>query len=475
MKSSVLKMIVAIVFIQPYIVLAEPSITNGVAARQISTNVTPAEKCTTSNPTDDEGRPVYDQAYQNCLQRNKNRAATANYINQGQSDVAAITNGGGAAGGDDKASQRQASAASQASAAQAAAAANQTAEQKRIAELDNKTAAGSQEETGNKSGKGEGLYKAAGVALAGFAAAKFGEAATCAATCSFGGCCGQVPVAMAAGAAFMLLTHKANNQADELCRAKTQACEAGNQMSAEQKTCEPCVPAGNGMAGGGAGGGAGGMPDGSGFMSEEFVGPTDMYDSNGKCLPTAPPTCVALAGVGGNAGAKIPTQCAGKTGAAKASCLASLPGAFKQNKDGTVTVKGVNGDKTYSLSDFADKKSMMALGMSAADADKLMNDLYGKNSALAKAGLDAKNLAKSSEKIFTDFSTPSSTSAGSLNQKNTNSKFNEKLAESDRRPTSEGLSRDYNGDLIGAAGDDIFSMMNRRYTLKRKQDSFIAP
>ena len=57
-------------------------------------------------------------------------------------------------------------------------------------------------------------------------------------------------------------------------------------------------------------------------------------------------------------------------------------------------------------------------------------------------------------------------------------KFGDKMGEvasSGRGPSSEGLSRDFKGDLIGAAGDDIFSMMKRRYILKNEQDSFIAP
>ena len=43
-----------------------------------------------------------------------------------------------------------------------------------------------------------------------------------------------------------------------------------------------------------------------------------------------------------------------------------------------------------------------------------------------------------------------------------------------RNPAGEGLTRDFNGEAIGSAGDDIFSMMNRRYKMKTAQDSFIS-
>ncbi|MCC2679932.1 MAG: hypothetical protein K0R29_2508, partial [Pseudobdellovibrio sp.] len=39
--------------------------------------------------------------------------------------------------------------------------------------------------------------------------------------------------------------------------------------------------------------------------------------------------------------------------------------------------------------------------------------------------------------------------------------------------SAEGLAKDFNGELIGVAGDNIWKMMNRRYKLKTAQDSFM--
>ncbi|MBC7754663.1 MAG: hypothetical protein H7Z71_10530 [Moraxellaceae bacterium] len=43
-----------------------------------------------------------------------------------------------------------------------------------------------------------------------------------------------------------------------------------------------------------------------------------------------------------------------------------------------------------------------------------------------------------------------------------------------RTPASaEGLTKDYQGEKIGAEGDDVFKMINRRYILKQKQNIFL--
>ena len=335
----------------------------------------------------------------------------------------------------------------------------QTEADKKKAELNDKSATGSMSEIQSKNEGAQTLYKIAGVALAGYAAMKFAQAASCGGP-SMGSC---IPPLVAAGAAFLLLSAKSNQQAGEHANAANEACKTYNQLSSEQKDCS----AGSG------GGGGGSIPP--------VI--TDIYSPDGKCLTTAPPGCKDLVGTGsGTSITKIPTNCKDASGKA-ISCITAGMGAYKQNPDGSVTVKTKNGDKTYTAADFADKKAMMAAGMSAADADKLMDDLYGKNSALAKAGLDAKALsdAAGKNKSLGDFTSGGSGSASVVNvdaSKDAHKKFGDKLGDSalaDRRPSSEGLSRDFNGDLIGAAGDDIFSMMKRRYNLKNEQDTFIAP
>ncbi len=473
MKRTYFKIFIAAAFFQSNILLAEVNV--GASNQQSNQNLKP-EDCKEENATvDDNGKPVPSEKYTNCLYHNRLMQSARNYgagatglVNlaltitvepKPNCDQNANT-GGGEEGGNysyqlcmqqfNNSNEKKAwDIKKSVAASESTASANPN-----IAKLEDKTATGSMDEIQKKNEDGQMLYKVAGVAMAGAAAYCFSTASVCAAP-SWGSC---VPGLVAAGAAYLLLSAKSNQQASEHAQAANEACNTYNQLSSEQKDCS---------AGGGGGGGAVTTPP-----------ITSIYSPTGECLPTAPPGCKPITTVT-TGGGKFPTNC--KDAAGKAiSCLAAGQAYYKQNPNGSVTVKTGKGDKTYTSADFADKKSMMAAGMSAADADKLVNDLYGKNGALAKAGLDAKSMAlgNDGDKKYGDFTSGASTGAVVVDSsKDAHKKFGDKLGDSvaDRRPSSEGLSRDFNGDLIGAAGDDIFSMMKRRYNLKNEQDSFIAP
>jgi hypothetical protein len=287
-------------------------------------------------------------------------------------------------------------------------------------------------------------------------AGAFAAAAACSATA---GAC--APPFIAVGILNLLLNKKSNQQAYDHCQAQLQACETYNKLSSTQKVCAcnytPITP------------------------ENVAVDPNTTVQ--------LPITTSAIAGSGstttgagtsGSGPVRIridPTCTTGK------SCVITPPKGLTQNPlDGSVTMKTAKGSKTYTMADFADKKSMMDMGMTAAQADSLMKSIHGKNGIMENAGLDLKNMGKDSGKNFGGFSDLGGASKNSANANSGNDassrKFGDKMGEvasSGRGPSSEGLSRDFNGDLIGAAGDDIFSMMKRRYILKNEQDSFIAP
>jgi hypothetical protein len=141
------------------------------------------------------------------------------------------------------------------------------------------------------------------------------------------------------------------------------------------------------------------------------------------------------------------------------------------NADGTVKLK--NG-KNLGLSAFDSKKAMMDAGMSAAQADQMLA-MMAKQKALGE--LNAKKmLAKENGSDSGD-----GLSAGAMAGTKTDGTGNGdaegglgKNVDKNRGLASEGLTKDFNGELIGARGDDIFKMMNRRYRLKASQDSFIT-
>lgn len=473
MNHRYLKILIAGIFLQTNISLAQSTSVNiNNTNQQVLGNISADENCVqTPRPENLEPSEYwYDQNYTNCLARNKTRAQQRQYVETGRKDAEEVLKGlkepvnnckqTGAAGEydygysncmqqyatDKRDYDRRAQAERTAKAEEEKSASAANLDQSK---LENTSATGSMAEIEKKNKKGNELYTLAGVALAGLGATKFAEGQACASSCPTG-CCPAVMGLVAAGAAYMLLNGKANAQAAQHAASAIEACQTFNKLSSAQKDC-------------------------SGADMPKPPTITELYNDDGKCKATAAAGCVS---VGGGSGiTKISSNCKDSSGKS-ISCITSGLNNFKQNPDGSIKVKTPTGEKTYKLSDFADKKSMMAAGLTAAQADALMNDLYGKNGILAKAGLEAKELSNGSGKKFSDLLGSGNSSAlSNLDAaKNENKKFNEKLDPTlARRPSSEGLTREFNGDLIGSAGDDIFTMMKRRYILKNEQDTFIAP
>lgn len=482
MTSQYFKILIVGFFLLSNMGFAQSGVNLGNSQQQVQAGISADENCVQTNRPEnlEPNEYWYDQAYHNCISRNNTRAQQRAFVQRGRADAQDVLSGNlkeptnnckqnnSSSGEYDYAYSacmqqyadakreydRKVDAANRAKAAEESSKAPVNQD---IAKVKDTSATGSMSEIQKKNEDGNILYKVAGVALAGYAVSEFMKAQACASQCSMmgGGCCAMAPGLAAAGAAFMLLNGKANNQADQHAASAVEACKTFNQLSSAQKDCS-----------------------GAGTTTTNTIPPvTEWYDNEGKCKATAPPECKNIGGTGsGSTTARIPSNCKDASGK-PISCVTAGLSAFKQNPDGSIKVKTPNGDKTYTMADFADKKSMMAAGLTAAQADALMDQLYGKNSILAKAGLEAKDLAKEGKK-FSDFGNVSSgTSVVNLDPlKNANKKFGEKLDPSaDRRPSSEGLTREFNGDLIGAAGDDIFTMMKRRYNLKAEQDTFISP
>lgn len=193
----------------------------------------------------------------------------------------------------------------------------------------------------------------------------------------------------------------------------------------------------------------------------------------GLCLPTAPASCTTNLKALNDKGVDIRKVVAGGPNG-----FAGAKAPFKINSDGSVTL--ANG-KTYTAENFANEQAMLKAGLSPSDAKALANEFYGKEGVLAKTGLNPKtDLSTLSMKGFGSFD---SGSGGSATVKIGGGDENDKLGlgtknlngKTARVPAGqEGLVRDFNGDAIGIAGDDIFKMVNKRYILKSAQDSFIG-
>lgn len=156
---------------------------------------------------------------------------------------------------------------------------------------------------------------------------------------------------------------------------------------------------------------------------------------------------------------------------------------------GVVTMKD---GKKIDPSVFRDAKRMSSeLGMSPAAAQSLLADLNKNSVAGTVAGLGSdKKSGSSKDSGISAGSSIGGTAGMTIGVQGENK--NGELANPDGNAvagtgngstegvnrgyaSAEGLVKDFNGEMIGVAGDDIFKMMNRRYNLKATQDTFIGP
>ena len=125
----------------------------------------------------------------------------------------------------------------------------------------------------------------------------------------------------------------------------------------------------------------------------------------------------------------------------------------------------------------------MAAGMTAAQAKKTMGEIALAEDTAKKALADAKKAGEGIEStkyagIGSGIGSGGDSGMGpGLDDPSKRRRFKDELkpVEDKRKPSSAGMAKDFHGDLIGASGDDIFTMMNRRYQLKNEQDTFFTP
>lgn len=314
-------------------------------------------------------------------------------------------------------------------------------EQKRFATVNNTTTTGLFNEIERTNKEAQDKYNIAsqmsGVVSQGFSAA-FG--ASCATGCEYG--------LLAASVAFSVLQGIGGQQSAEHGDSAFSACNSFNSTSSSSRTCE-VTPV---------------VTDPSVVLDKNF-------DSNGNCKGDAN-ICQTIKD-------NLPPGVSVKD--VRDRIAKNLPPGFKKNPDGSYTLP--NG-KTYKQSDFASEEAMRAAGMSAADA-KMLAGLMGKNNPLAKAGtdlqglndLDKSNLATGIGSSSNGFGGSGSSNSGLGLGSADGGKLGVKSGldkDKNRKPAAEGLIRNFNGESIGVAGEDIFIMMNRRYKLKTAQDSFIG-
>ncbi len=275
-------------------------------------------------------------------------------------------------------------------------------------------------------------------------------------TCAMMGGC-QQPL-LIASIGFALMSALSSKQASENANSGYQACIAQNKISSATTDCGSAPSQFNISSA---------TPKGSSLVPSVF-------DSNGNCVASDKSLCtVAIANLPAGTNIKDITK--------GASTFAS---PFTLNPDGSATLKG---GKILKPSDFKDKNSLIAAGYSADQATAAMAAIAKGSVGFPASGLEKAAAELKDGKLNPDFagSFMSGSGSGSESGKGTGLGSSGGLDSKnigggsangahDRNPAGEGLTRDFNGEAIGAAGDDIFSMMNRRYKMKTSQDSFIS-
>lgn len=248
---------------------------------------------------------------------------------------------------------------------------------------------------------------------------------------------------------FAMQAGKAGSQKASNNASQFNACNVANQISTSPGSC-----------------GAAPTPyNPGGFPANSTTPLTDMFDPGGNCIGTQA-QCQAVLD-------NLPPGTNIRNAMDGISQFASGKGPFSVNPDGSI--KNKNG-KTFGLGAFDSKKSMMDAGMTSAQADQMLA-MMAKQKAMGD--LDAKAaLAKESGFGQGGDGMAGGAGAGKAGDGSANGDadggLGKNTAGSDRGLASEGLTKDFNGEQIGAKGDDIFKMMNRRYRLKASQDAFIA-
>lgn len=151
-------------------------------------------------------------------------------------------------------------------------------------------------------------------------------------------------------------------------------------------------------------------------------------------------------------------------------------GGVKMDSKGIITTPD---GKTYDSNQLTDKAAMAKAGFSdsAIDAALAANSAFEKAAIKKMGGADTVGIgAATAENGFSDGGGGGAKygSASSMDQRSGGG-----YADKSRNPANTnkiaGLTKNFNGERIGVAAENIFNMMTRRYKTKEKQDAFFDP
>lgn len=301
----------------------------------------------------------------------------------------------------------------------------------------------------NNTQKGDMLYKIVSQVTGQLGKMEVQQGVQCASGCPYG-CCSSAPMHFAKAAAYFALMAAAQSQSQRMNKSGHDSCTSYNAVASDKQSCGP-----------------------SPIMSDPLSDPnfpantlTGLVGPDGKCLPTAPPSCQdTIAEIEKRTGTNIKDLNKGL------SAFAGGKGPIKF-KDGKIVLP--NG-KAFTPEELMTEQGLKAAGLSASEANAFLAKNKEQMTSF-KPFVFNKPKIESSSYGMGDLNSSSGGKGSIKGGPNGNFKGEKEVSGTEREPASaEGLVKDFYGELIGVAGDDIFKMMNRRYKLKTAQDSFIGP
>jgi len=152
------------------------------------------------------------------------------------------------------------------------------------------------------------------------------------------------------------------------------------------------------------------------------------------------------------------------------AATSKIPGLSANLSTGVVKLPNGN---TINASQLGDPAAMKAAGLSDGDI-AAFKDIMNQATAKGQAAAAAKGLDKSDTNgLGDDLAVGSGRSLGGGAGTAASSGA---VRAAGRDPAQvEGLTRNYNGEQIGVASDNLFTLINRRYSLHAQQQNFIIP
>ena len=265
---------------------------------------------------------------------------------------------------------------------------------------------------------------------------------------AFSQCSGTNVAACVVGAFMQVMSSKAGTQAGSFATAARQGCIAGNAYGSTQANCGP----------------APNPFSPTGFPNNTQPPLNTLVDNNGNCTASAEICNDLLNG--------LPPGTTLSDLARGINAFAGPKPIARVDKDGNIITRD---GKKFSADGLDSEAELKAAGLSGGQAAAL---LAAANKAGGDGALAAASDSSSALNLDGGAGEESSGKSGIIGAGGNGEADGSELNADKKRnlaSAAEGLAKDFNGELIGVAGDDIFKMMSRRYVLKAKQDSFLAP